>query len=133
MTGTTLPRYLLDTNAAIAILENDAEFQAAFLEEQEALVPVIVLGELYAGAEKSSRVEANLKRVTEFESRCSIVPCDPQTARQYARLSQQLRKKGRPIPQNDLWIAALAMQHGLTLVTRDAHFSQIDGLLIQSW
>jgi tRNA(fMet)-specific endonuclease VapC len=133
MTGTTHLRYLLDANAAIAILENDPEFQAAFSEEQEALVPVIVLGELYAGAEKSAKVEANLKRVAEFESRRSIVLCDSQTARHYASISQQLRKKGRPIPQNDMWIAALAMQHGLMLVTRDAHFSQVDGLLLQSW
>ncbi|MCC7205846.1 MAG: type II toxin-antitoxin system VapC family toxin [Anaerolineae bacterium] len=133
MTGTTRHRYLLDANAAIAILENDPAFRAAFSERHEALVPVIVLGELYAGAEKSARVEANLKRVAEFESRRSIVPCDSQTARQYARISQQLRKKGRPIPQNDMWIAALAMQHSLTLVTRDAHFSHVDGLRIQGW
>jgi tRNA(fMet)-specific endonuclease VapC len=66
-------------------------------------------------------------------SRSKLLLCDEQTARQYGRISQQLRKKGRPIPQNDMWIAALALQHGLTLVTRDAHFSHIDGLLLQDW
>jgi len=133
MTGITHPHYLLDTNAAIAVLENDPAFEAKFSEGQQASVAVIVLGELYAGAEKSAKVDANLKRVAEFESRRSIIPCDAQTARQYARIAQELRRKGRPIPQNDIWIAALAMQHGLTLVTRDAHFSNIDGLLLQSW
>jgi tRNA(fMet)-specific endonuclease VapC len=59
--------------------------------------------------------------------------CDRATARQYARISHQLRKKGRPIPQNDLWIAALAVQHHQTVLTRDAHFNHIDGLLIKSW
>lgn len=133
MTGITRPHYLLDTNAAIAVLENDPVFEAAFSEGQQASVPVIVLGELYAGAEKSAKVEANLRRVTEFESRRSIIPCDAQTARQYARIAQELRHKGRPIPYNDMWIAAIAMQHGMILVTRDAHFNNIDGVLVQSW
>lgn len=60
MTGITHPHYLLDTNAAIAVLENDPAFEAKFSEGQQASVTVIVLGELYAGAEKSAKVDANL-------------------------------------------------------------------------
>ncbi len=133
MTGTTRPRYLLDTVAAIAILENDPAFPGVLPRDAKASVSIITMGELYAAAENSARVQANLQRFIEFASRRHVLLCDDQTARQYAGISQQLRRKGRPIPQNDMWIAALAMQHGLTLVTRDAHFSYIDGLLRQSW
>jgi len=74
-----------------------------------------------------------MEKIDKFVVGAAVLLCDDQTARQYAKISLQLRKKGRPIPQNDMWIAALAMQHGLTLVTRDAHFSHIDGLLLKSW
>lgn len=133
MTGITHPLYLLDTVAAIAILENDPAFQGVLPLDAKASVPIITMGELYAAAENSAHRQANVQRFTEFASRRDVLLCDDQTARQYARISQQLRKKGRPIPQNDMWIAALAMQHGLTLVTRDAHFNHIDGLLLLAW
>lgn len=133
MTGITHPLYLLDTVAAIAILENDPAFQGVLPLDAKASVPIITMGELYAAAENSAHRQANVQRFTEFASRRDVLLCDDQTARQYARISQQLRKKGRPIPQNDMWIAALAMQHGLTLVTRDAHFNHIDELLLLAW
>lgn len=56
-----------------------------------------------------------------------------ETAEAYGRLKFQLRRKGRPIPENDLWIAALCVQHGRTLVTRDAHFAEVEGLATASW
>lgn len=133
MAGITHPQYLIDTVAAIAHLNGDAAFQTALDPQASLAIPIIVLGELYSGAEKSAQVEANIKKIDELVSKVELLLCDDQTARQYARISQQLRKRGRPIPQNDLWIAALAVQHSLTLVTRDAHFSPIDGLLLQSW
>src|SRR5260221_947981 len=133
MTGTTHPHYLLDTVAAIAILENDAAFQGLIPSDARASVPIMTVRELYAAAENSARVQANLQRFVEFASRRDVLMCDEQTAREYARISYQLRKKGRPIPQNDMWIAAIAMQYQLVLVTRDAHFRNIDGLLLQTW
>jgi tRNA(fMet)-specific endonuclease VapC len=51
----------------------------------------------------------------------------------YGRIAQQLRRKGRPIPQNDIWIAATALQYDLTLVTRDEHFKQVEGLALETW
>ena len=60
----------------------------------------------------------------------TILVCDTETARQYGRIKVELRRKGRPIPENDMWIAAVALQHGLTLATRDAHFDAIDGLTV---
>jgi tRNA(fMet)-specific endonuclease VapC len=65
-----------------------------------------VLGELYAGAENSAHIEANIKRIDELVSGAVVLLCDEQTARRYAKIAQQLRLKGRPIPQNDMWIAA---------------------------
>lgn len=133
MTGTTHPQYLIDTVAAIAHLKGDVAFHAALDPQATLSIPIIVLGELYSGAENSAQVEGNIQKIVEMVRACELLLCDAQTARQYARISQQLRRKGRPIPQNDMWIAALAIQHGLTLVTRDAHFNHIEGLLLQTW
>jgi tRNA(fMet)-specific endonuclease VapC len=133
MTGITRPHYLIDTVAAVARLNDDEAIIKLLNTDVPVSIPIITLGELYAGAENSSRVEANIEKIDKLASGAEILLCDEQTARQYAKISQQLRKRGRPIPQNDMWIAALAMQYGLTLVTRDAHFSNIDGLLLQAW
>jgi len=59
--------------------------------------------------------------------------CDIETATHYARIKNDLRLKGKPIPENDIWIAALALQHGLILATRDAHFGEVDGLTVVRW
>ncbi len=58
---------------------------------------------------------------------------DAQTARRYGQVKDSLRQKGRPLPENDLWIAALAEQHSLVLVSRDAHFAEVEGLECESW
>ena len=62
-----------------------------------------------------------------------ILNADENTAQFYGSIVASLYKKGKPIPINDVWIAAIALQHGLTLVTRDKHFSEIEGLIIESW
>ena len=62
-----------------------------------------------------------------------INPIDAETARQYGEIKESLRAKGRPIPENDIWIAAIAFQYQLSLVTRDQHFSEIKGLAIKTW
>jgi len=59
--------------------------------------------------------------------------CDLEVAREYGRLRQRLKKKGRPIPENDIWIAAAAKAHGMTLVTRDGHFENVEGLKTVDW
>ncbi len=133
MPGITHPNFLLDTVAAVARLNEDETIIKLLNTDVPVSIPVIVLGELYAGAENSSRVEANIEKIGKFASGATVLSCDDQTARHYGRIAQQLRKKGRPIPQNDVWIAALAMQHNLTLLTRDEHFSNIGGLLTAKW
>ncbi len=93
----------------------------------------IVLGELYFGANKSARISENLRRIEEFIADYLLLGCDKGTAEIYGRVKNQLRSKGRPIPENDIWIAAQAIQHGLTLVTRDEHFKKVDGLTLKAW
>jgi tRNA(fMet)-specific endonuclease VapC len=125
--------FLLDTNAAIARIGNDPLLVKLLADTDEVFVPSIVLGELYYGAERSGRVQENLAQVEAFAAGRVVLVCDTATARLYGRIAQQLRRKGRPIPQNDIWIAATALQYDLTLVTRDEHFKQVEGLALETW
>lgn len=133
--GTNRPSgLLLDTNIVVAILKRE-EVVLVKLEEVlgSLFVSVIALGELRFGARKSSRVEENLQRVEGFAAESNILPCDEETARIYGDVKDGLRRKGRPIPENDIWIAAAARQHGLVLVTRDGHFEHVEGLWLERW
>jgi tRNA(fMet)-specific endonuclease VapC len=62
-----------------------------------------------------------------------VLACDAETAQHYGRIRNVLLAKGRPIPENDIWIAASARQHGLTLVTRDGHFGSVEDLIVERW
>ena len=126
-------RYLLDTNVIIDLLANEETVRTKLGEAEEAFVSSIAIGELYYGAEKSTRPAENLSRINEFAEITTVLGCDIQTARHYGQIKNMLRAKGRPVPENDLWIAAVARQHGLTLVSRDKHFSEIEELPIVCW
>ena len=73
------------------------------------------------------------KRIDEFAASCAVLGCDIDTSRHYGQIKHSLRLKGRPIPENDIWIAAVAQQHGLTVVSRDAHFEEVDNLSLERW
>lgn len=124
--------FLLDTNVVIALFAKDANV-AQRVSNSSVSVPVIVIGELLYGARKSGRVEANVERAEDFATTNVVLNCDLQTAKHFSQIKNDLRLKGKPIPENDIWIAALALQHDLTLVTRDAHFGEVDGLSIEEW
>jgi tRNA(fMet)-specific endonuclease VapC len=126
-------RHLLDTNVVVALLNGEAEVTARIDALPEVFLSIAVLGELYFGAANSGRPEANAARVSDFAGTCTLVVPDAETARRYGQLRVELKKKGRPIPENDLWIAASALQHGLTLATRDLHFGHVAGLDIEAW
>ena len=126
-------RVLLDTNIVIALFAKEAVIGQRLTEAEEVFVSSIVLGELYYGAQKSARVETNVTRVNTFAASNTILGCDTTTAQYYGAIKNQLRAKGQPIPENDIWIAAIARQHQLTLVTRDEHFRAVDGLTIEQW
>jgi len=126
-------RFLLDTNIIIALFAGEADIQEHLKQAEEVFVPCIVLGELYFGARKSGRVRENLARIDELALSVPVLGCDRDTAREYGAVKDMLRVKWRPIPENDIWIAAIARQYGLILVTRATHFDEIDGLKAEIW
>jgi tRNA(fMet)-specific endonuclease VapC len=126
-------RVLLDTNILIGLLAAEPAILAGLRTAEAVYIPVIALGELYYGARKSARAAENIERVAAFATAAAVLHCDATTAAIYGELKAQLRAQGTPIPENDLWIAALAQQHALTLVSRDAHFAAVPGLAVLSW
>ena len=92
-----------------------------------------IIGELCFGAQKSQKVTENLHRINMFIEQHILFPCDLETAQWYGIIKDRLRRKGSLIPDNDIWIAAIAIQHGLILVTRDSHFEEVESLQIESW
>ncbi len=126
-------KYLLDTNIVIALFAEDITVQKQMVKAEEIYLPVIVVGELFFGAFNSGRPRANSIRIKNFIACNTILVCDVGTSGEYGRIKSLLHKKGHPIPENDIWIAALAMEHNLTLVSRDEHFKKIDGLKRTAW
>jgi tRNA(fMet)-specific endonuclease VapC len=126
-------KFLLDTNAIIALQREDAALIALLNTATNVFIPIFAVGELYFGVHKSTRVEENRKRLASFLADRVILHADLTSADVYGLIRQQLRGKGRPIPENDIWIAALAIQHDLTLMTSDAHFSEVDALDTRDW
>jgi tRNA(fMet)-specific endonuclease VapC len=125
-------RVLLDTNVVIALFAADRAVRA-HASQTDIFLSSTVLGELYYGARKSGRPTSNLSRLDEFAASVAVIACDGVTAKFYGQIKDGLRLKGRPIPENDIWVAAVAIQYGLPLATRDQHFREVDGLLIENW
>ena len=99
----------------------------------EVYIPIIVLGELYYGARNSGRVAQNVTRIDSYAASTVILDCNAATAREYGLIKKELREKGRPLPENDIWIAAIGRQWDLIVATRDAHFSEIENLQRKVW
>jgi tRNA(fMet)-specific endonuclease VapC len=126
-------RFLLDTSIVVELLLGEAAATARAQNAGEVYLSAIVLGELLYGAKLSGRPSENESRIQFLSDKIPVLSCDAETARFYAAIKFSLRAKGRPIPENDLWIAALSIQHGLTVATRDAHFNEVDNLSIDPW
>ncbi|MDZ4672349.1 MAG: type II toxin-antitoxin system VapC family toxin [Phototrophicales bacterium] len=124
--------YLLDTNAIIAMMNGKSDI-TPLIKEATIYLPIITIGELYFGAQNSGRVENNLARVEETHKSYTILYCDDKTARLYGEISAQLSTKGRPIQHNDMWIASLALQYDLILLTQDNDFNHVDTLKRKTW
>jgi len=126
-------RLLLDTSAYSAIRRGDDRLQGPIREASEVLLTPVVIGELLfgfmgGGSERQNR--ASLRDFVE-SARVSLLPLDEETAERYALIRDYLRHKGKPIPVNDLWIAASAAQHGLRLLTLDEHFRHVPHVLVE--
>lgn len=126
-------RYLLDTNVVIALFAKDASIHERLAHAEEVFIPSIAVGEMYFGAYKSSKVSENLERIESFVLGNTVLSCTAETAKKYGAIKTRLREKGQPIPENDIWIAAIAQQFDITLVSRDMHFNAISELKIETW
>ena len=124
-------RVLIDTNVYSALMAGDADVADELSRNEVVLMSPIVIGELYDGFRGGSRNVENRKTLARFlaKPRTLCIPVTGTTSQWFAEIKQGLRKKGRPIPINDLWIAASCMEHGARLLSHDEHFSDIDGLL----
>ena len=114
-------------------LRRDPVIRQHLAEEASLYVSTVALGELYYGAEKSVHVEKSLAEVGAMINTVTILTVDSATATIYGRIKYEQQVKGLMLPDNDLWIAATAMQYGLTLATRDHHFNWLDGLALEQW
>jgi tRNA(fMet)-specific endonuclease VapC len=126
-------RYLLDSNVIIALFAKDPGVHGHVAKAKEIFIPCIAIGELYFGAYKSRHAEKNLQRIDELALDATVLPCDATTARIYGQIKHRLKERGQPIPENDIWIAAIAQQYRLTLITKDSHFNVIENLTIETW
>jgi tRNA(fMet)-specific endonuclease VapC len=96
----------------------------------ETVLPTPVVGELFFGALNSGRPRENTTTIETLCKGCRIVPVDLGTAQTYARVRAYLKKAGTPIPENDVWIAAICVQHSFPLATFDTHFAKVEGLAV---
>jgi tRNA(fMet)-specific endonuclease VapC len=121
---------LVDTNAYTAFMRGETAVVDVLAHAERICVNSVVLGELLAGFAAGSRESRNRAELARFldSPRVETVPVTAQTADSYALVYAGLRHKGKPIPTNDLWIAASAMELGAALLTLDAHFAHVDGL-----
>jgi tRNA(fMet)-specific endonuclease VapC len=127
---------LLDTNIIIAALRKDARVQHELAATESLFIPATVIGELLYGAHNAQHPAKEMAKLETFLTgldESAILPCDHATAQVYGWLKFQRSRAGKLIPENDFWIAALAYQYDLPLVTRDAHFRDIDGITVVAW
>jgi tRNA(fMet)-specific endonuclease VapC len=126
-------KFLLDTSVLVALFADDASVKEKLVQADEVFIPVIAVGELYYGALKSQRVQENLAIMDKLVEDSVVLGCGVETARCYGEIKNALRVRGRPIPENDLWIAAIALEHDLCVATRDEHFREIGTLTVDIW
>lgn len=124
-------RILIDTNIYSHALRGTHDIVEVLRRTREIFICVISIGELLSGFKGGNRESANKRELAQFldSPRVIILPLDDDTAEFYAEIVHQLKRSGHPIPTNDLWIGAVAMQHGLKLFSVDRHFSHIQGIL----
>ncbi|MFO7780610.1 MAG: type II toxin-antitoxin system VapC family toxin [Spirochaetia bacterium] len=124
---------ILDTNALSAILVGETEIRSVVERRGPLLVPVIVLGEYEYGIRGSNRAALVRQALDALVSRVDVLPVDRRTATEYAEIRFALRENGTPIPENDVWIAAVARRHAVPILTRDAHFDAVPGIERVMW
>ena len=116
---------VLDTNVITKLLDKNPAAITLIQKIEKYFTSVVVVGELYFAAANSSRREANFENFRKVLSCMEIIPLDDAVCMSYSEIKLELKKKGKPIPDNDIWIAACAHAHDLSVATFDLHFSEI--------
>jgi tRNA(fMet)-specific endonuclease VapC len=126
-------RLLLDTSAYSAFMRGHAEIKAAVQSNEEIFLNSVILGELIAGFIKGGRRRKNENELRRFlaSPRVGVLDVTEETAERYAVILNSLWHAGTPIPTNDIWIAASAMEHGLRVVTTDDHYQKVPQVMIE--
>lgn len=124
---------ILDTNAVSALFEGDRALARVLGVAARHELPCIVVGEYRYGLARSKHRRSLLSLLEELVRESVVLDIGLGTAEAYALVRERLRRKGRPLPENDIWISALAIEHGLDVVSRDTHFDHVEGLRRRSW
>ncbi len=124
---------IFDTNALSAFADGDKGILPPLKEAAFLAVPVVVLGEYYFGIRQSRHLKTYEKWIEENMPLWKMLDVTSRTAKHYGAVRSELKKAGTPIPENDVWIAALAREHDLPVLTRDAHFDKVAKLTVVSW
>lgn len=126
-----MERIALDTNIAIDILNGNEKTVETLSEFDLIYLPITVCGELLFGAKNSSRAEENEAKYQAFIDQCYVLNSSALVAEEYARIRKQLKDNGRPIPENDIWIASICIVNEVPIYTRDKHFLRVEGLTVK--
>jgi tRNA(fMet)-specific endonuclease VapC len=123
----------VDTNVLVRLLNGEPGLAEKFDSAGEIFVCPVVVGELLFGARNSARVTENVGKVEALIADLSKLDWTWRVSERYAEAKLRLRHLGRPIPENDIWIASFALAYGLKIIARDSHFDGIEGLTVESW
>ena len=124
---------ILDTNALSAVADGDASAMELVAGADRVALPVIVLGEYRLGIAQSRHRTSYESWLRQWIEAVTVLDIDDGTTHSYSAIALEMKKKGKPIPTNDLWIAALCLQHSLPLVSQDKHFDLVAGLRRLDW
>ena len=125
--------YLFDTNIIIGLLKKDEIIVLKMGDIKELNISVITIGEMLYGANNSNNAAANSALYKEFFKCCNVMNITEKTAGHYADIRYALKTKGNPIPENDIWIAAIAKENNMTIVTRDKHLNMVEFIKTEEW
>jgi tRNA(fMet)-specific endonuclease VapC len=123
----------LDSNIIIDVFSGNKAIADKVNELSTIYISSIVLGELYVGINRVINKDKHLLKLISFLELCIVLNIDQTTAKLFGEISADLFKKGKPIPTNDIWIAATIIQYDLVLISRDKHFYEIDNLILEKW
>jgi len=124
---------ILDTNALSAVADGEASAMQLVAGADRVAIPVIVLGEYRMGIAQSRHRASYESWLREWIAAVTVLDIDDRTTLSYSAIGLELKKKGKPIPTNDLWVAALCRQHSMPLLSRDRHFDLVPELRRLSW